>query len=67
MVVSFLCLAAAILLGIGGQIALKLAAGGAVTIIAYIINPPTTLIGEKLADFADDLVYLHVGELGVHR
>ena len=26
-----------------------------------------TLIGEKLADFANDLVYLRIGELGVHR
>jgi small multidrug resistance pump len=59
MVVSFLCLAAAILLGIGGQIALKLAAGGAVTIIAYIINP-LTIVGFVIYILADlsDIVAL---------
>jgi small multidrug resistance pump len=43
-IVSYVCLAAAILLGIGGQIALKSAADGSVTMIAQIINP-LTIIG----------------------
>ncbi len=41
---SYVCLAAAILLGVGGQIALKSAADDAVTIIAQIINP-LTIVG----------------------
>jgi small multidrug resistance pump len=44
MIVSYVCLAVAILLGIGGQIALKSAADGSVTMIAQIINP-LTIIG----------------------
>jgi small multidrug resistance pump len=44
MTVSYVCLAAAILLGIGGQIALKSAADGSVTMIAQIINP-LTIVG----------------------
>ena len=44
MIPSYICLAAAILLGIGGQIALKSAADGSVTMIAQIISP-LTIIG----------------------
>jgi hypothetical protein len=41
MAVSYVCLAAAILLGIGGQMALKSAAEGAVIIIAQVTDPLT--------------------------
>ena len=43
-IISYVCLAMAILLGIGGQIALKSAADGSGTIIGQIINP-LTIIG----------------------
>jgi multidrug transporter EmrE-like cation transporter len=44
MIVSCVCLAAAILLGIGGQIALKSTADGSVSMIAQVVNP-LTIIG----------------------
>ena len=43
-IVSYVCLATAILLGIGGQMALKSAADDSVTMIAQIVNP-LTIIG----------------------
>ena len=43
MILSYVCLGAAILLGIGGQIALKSAADGSVSLITQVANPLTVV------------------------
>ena len=51
MVVYYASLAAAILLGVAGQILLKSAAGGSVTVVGQFLNP-LTIIGFAIYVFA---------------